>query len=427
MTEPAEARSRERGSVSGPRKILEATQRLLQQRDLRVVLVCSAVLGLAVSFVLPFLSLFATQAVGMSLGAFGAFMTVTALSNIVLSTLLAHRSDALASRRGMLLWGSAAGALGYLGYAVTRDVFALVLIGAFVLGVASITFSQLFAHARELLERTEIPAHEAPLYMNAFRMCFALSWTVGPAIAAEMLRRWSFLGLFAGASGLYVLLFLLVLGFVAKGTGSVRATSSNAPPGAQAERKARTLLSSPKLLFWFVAFVLVFAAHTMSISNMSLFVLGVLHGNGAHVGVIFSLAPLFELPFMLYFGLLATRIESSRLMFLAFGLAVLYYGALSCVRTPQQIYPLQFLSAAIVSVTSGVAITFFQNKFPGRLGTSTNLYSNASRLGSTSGYLVFGVSAAQFGHRGVYLVCAFLLALALLLGTLGERTREHAF
>jgi SET family sugar efflux transporter-like MFS transporter len=114
-------------------------------------------------------------------------------------------------------------------------------------------------------------------------------------------------------------------------------------------------------------------------------------------------------------------------MLLAFGLAVLYYGALSFVRTPQQIYPLQFLSAAIVSVTSGVAITFFQNKAPGRLGTATNLYSNASRLGSTSGYLVFGVSAAQFGHRGVYLVCAFFLVFSLLLGTLGERSREHAF
>jgi SET family sugar efflux transporter-like MFS transporter len=426
MTQPTEARERER-DVSGPRKILEATRRLLQQRDLRVVLLCSAVLGMAVSFVLPFLSLFGTQAVGMSLGTFGAFMTVTALSNIGLSTLLAHRSDTLSSRRGMLLCGAGAGALGYLGYAFTRDIIGLVLIGALVLGVASITFSQLFAHARELLERSEIPAHEAPLYMNAFRMCFALSWTVGPAIAAEMLRRWSFSGLFGGASALYVLLFLLVLGFVSKGPPSAGATSNTALPRAQTGNKARALLSSPKLLFWFLAFVLVFAAHTMSISNMSLFVLTVLHGNEAHVGVIFSLAPLFELPFMLYFGLLATRVESSRLMFLAFGLAVLYYGALSLVRTPRQIYPLQFLSAAIVSVTSGVAITFFQNRFPGRLGTSTNLYSNASRLGSTSGYLVFGVSAAQFGHRGVYLVCAFFLALALLLGTLGERAREQAF
>lgn len=35
----------------------------MQQRDLRVVLACSAVLGLGVSFVLPFMSLFGTREV----------------------------------------------------------------------------------------------------------------------------------------------------------------------------------------------------------------------------------------------------------------------------------------------------------------------------------------------------------------------------
>ena len=69
-----------------------------------------------------------------------------------MSTALANRSDRLSSRRSMLLLGSGSGVLGYLGYAFTRDVWLLVLIGAVVLGVASITFSQLFAHARELLE-----------------------------------------------------------------------------------------------------------------------------------------------------------------------------------------------------------------------------------------------------------------------------------
>jgi SET family sugar efflux transporter-like MFS transporter len=396
-------------------------RRLLNEHDLRLVLACSAVLGLAVSFVLPFLSLFGTHEVKMSLGGFGAFMTVTAIANIALSTVLSHRSDTLRSRRPMLLLGSGAGALGYLGYAFTRELWLLLLIGAFVLGVASLTFSQLFAYARELLDGTEIPKHEAPLYMNAFRMCFALSWTVGPALAAATLRRWSFVGLFCGASSLYVLFFLLVLFFV---PARARPDPAHAAPpniAVSAEVKTAALLWNRSLLGWFAAFVLVFAAHNMSLSNMSLLVLNVLGGTESHVGVIFSLAPLFELPFMLYFGLLATRVESTRLIHIAIGLAIVYYAALSQVRTPAQIYPLQFLSAAIVSVTSGVAITFFQNKLPGRFGAGTNLYSNASRIGSTSGYLIFGSVAAGVGHRGVYLVCCGLVTLALLLGVLSER------
>ncbi|MFZ5897064.1 MAG: sugar efflux transporter [Myxococcota bacterium] len=404
--------------TSAMRQVLRALLLLLRQREFRVVVTCSTVLGLGVSFVLPFMSMFGTLEVEMSLAMFGAFMTVTVLVNIAISTWLAHRSDTRYSRRTMLLVGSGAGALGYVGYAFARQPWQLLLIGSLVLGVASLTFSQLFAYARELLEGSDVPKADAPLYMNAIRMSFALSWTVGPALAAAALRQFSFVGLFLSAAALYLVFFVLVLRFVPE-----------VPPrGARANGTDSIgiagLFSDLSLLAWFAAFVLVLAAHTISMSNMSLFVLKVLGGNEGNVGIIFSLAPLFELPFMLYFGLLATRVESSKLIRIAIALAVVYYAALSCVRAPYQIYPLQLLSAAIVSVTNGIAITFFQNKLPERLGAATNLYSNASRVGSTSAYLLFASSASRFGHRGTYVLCAILAAVSLLLSSLPERPRH---
>jgi len=105
-------------------------------------------------------------------------------------------------------------------------------------------------------------------------------------------------------------------------------------------------------------------------------------------------------------------------------LAVVNYVCLACVRAPYQIYPLQFLSAAIVSVTSGIAITFFQNKLPERLGAATNLYSNAARIGSTSAYLLFAGSASRFGHRGTYVLCAVLAAASLLLSSMPDKPRR---
>ena len=397
----------------------------MREPDLRLVLVCSAVQGLAFSFVLPFMSLFGTLEVKMSLTTFGVFMTVIALAGMAISTLVAHRSDVRGSRRSVLLLSSASGVLGYLGFALVRDMWLLMLIGALVLGVASTTFSQLFAYARELLETSEIEQHEAPLYMNTFRMCFALSWTVGPALAALTLRRWSFIGLFLAASALYFVFFWLVFWFVpARIPGAPPRVRPD--PTAHAEPNAASSSWDRNLLGWVSAFVLLFAAQTMSMNNMSLLVLEVLRGNESHVGIIFSLAPLFELPFMLYFGLLATRIDSTKLIVLAIGLSIVYYGALAVVRTPEQIYPLQFLSAAIVSVTSGIAITFFQNKLPGRFGAATNLYSNASRVGSTSGYLLFGTVAARVGHRGVYVACCALATLALVLGRWSERAARKS-
>ena len=400
------------GAVS---RIVAALGLLLRQRDFRVVVVCATVMGLAVSFVVPFMSMFGTLEVGMSLGLFGAFMTTNAVVNVVISTVLANRSDTRYSRRTMLLVGSGAGALGYLGYAFARAPWQLMLIGSLVLGVASLAFSQLFAYSRELLESSEVSPTEAPLYMNAIRMCFALSWTVGPALAAAALRVFSFEGLFLGAAALYALFFGLVWRYVPERTGA------HSRPPAREALGLSVWIRNPSLLAWFAAFVLILAAHTVSMSNMSLFVLKELGGNEGNVGIIFSLAPIFELPFMLYFGLLATRIESGRLIRAAMALAVIYYVALSCVRAPYQIYPLQILSAAIVSVTSGIAITFFQNKLPDRLGAATNVYSNASRFGSTSAYLLFATSASRFGHRGTYVLCAVLAALALLLGSVPER------
>jgi len=407
MSSPAASAVPPERARSGVQQIFWAARVLLLEPEFRVMVACSALLGLAVSFVLPFLSMFGTLEVGMSLTGFGVFMTVSALTNIAISTVLSQRSDTTFSRRSMLLLGSACGTVGYLGYAVVRDVWLLLFFNAVVLGVASITFSQLFAHTRELIGRSQIPPSEVPLYMSAIRMCFALSWTVGPALAALMLKVLSYRGLFLTAAALYLVFFLVVLRFVP-------ATPHPAGAGANAV-PLRGLLADPGISAWFVAFSLVSAAHTISLSNMSLLVLKDLAGRESQVGIIFSLAPLFELPLMLFFGLLATRVESARLIRFAIALAIAYYGLLSLVRAPWQIYPLQILIAAIVSVTGGVAITFFQDKLPGQSGAATNLYSNAMRIGSTSGYLLFGAVAAAFGHRGAYVACSGLAVTALLL------------
>lgn len=86
MNSPETKRRADRTLETGASQVLRATRRVLEQPDLRVVLACSVVLGLAASFVLPFLSLFGTLEVHLSLAEFGAFMTATAGVNIALSS-----------------------------------------------------------------------------------------------------------------------------------------------------------------------------------------------------------------------------------------------------------------------------------------------------------------------------------------------------
>jgi SET family sugar efflux transporter-like MFS transporter len=398
-------------------RILGPTRTLIANRELFVVLVCNLLLGLAFAFVSPFYSMFGTIEVGMSNWTFGVFMTITSVSGIVVSTILARWSDTRFSRRAILLIGCAGGAVGYAGYAYVRSVLWLTVIGSVAIGISSIAFSQIFAYGREALDRHGIPDDEAPLYMNIYRLTLSLAWTVGPAAAAWVMVRYSYKGIFLVCASLFFALMVVVWLYV-----------PSLPPAAEAKTQRvplMVLLRRSDLLCYFSAFVLVFICMTMGIMNLPLMILQSLNGTEKQVGIAYSVAPFFELPFLLLFGLAAARgSKPGPMIRLGVVIGVAYYLLLSQVRTPWQIYPIQILSAAMIAVLSGIAITFFQNYIPNQPGTATNLYTNANRIGSTVGYLCFGLLASGFGHRVVFLVCAGICVAAFVLLWLAREEHE---
>lgn len=387
-------------------RLSRAFRVLFRTPGLLVVLFLSILLGLAYSFVVPFMSMFGTREVGMSHFGFGVFMTVNSLSGIAISTLLARFSDTRWSRKSVLLLGGVTGALGYLGYAYLRHPLALTFVGAIVLGVSSISFGQIFAYARDTLEESAIERHELPFYMNFIRLFFALAWTVGPAIAAELITH-SFRVTFLAATAAYLLFCLLVALLV-----PFREPSEAARRAAR-EMPLRLAFKNRELLACFVAFCLYFCCSTMGMMNLPLLILGELGGGEHDVGTAYSLAPLFELPLMFYVGVLATRVPHLKLITGAIALGVIYYAGLALSRSPLNVFFLQALSAAVVAVMSGVAITFFQNYLPNQAGTATNLYSTSSRVGSVVGYLAFGAIGGALGHRAVFSLNVVLCGLSL--------------
>ena len=386
-------------------RFLTTARTLLRNRIFLELLVCNVLLGLTYSFVGPFMSLFGTQEVKMSNVTFGLFMTISSLTAIVLSTWLAHWSDTRYSRRSMLLLGSACGVAGYIGYAFVRDVVWITVIGSIILGISSITFSQLFAYSREMLSRSEVSPTETPLYMNIFRLFFSLAWTVGPALASWVMIHYSFRGTFLTAAAVFALFLVAIWKCVPYAPPFVGGKPVTVLPLHRA-------LTRPGLLPHFIAFVLIFTSTTICMVNLPLLVTADIGGDMTHVGIIYSLAPVFELPFMFFFGMLATKGNNTRLIRISFILAVVYFAGLALVRAPWHIYPLQIVSAAMISVVSGIAISFFQDFLPDQVGTATNVYSNAMRVGGTAGYLLFAVLAEPFGHRAVFVFCTVMCLVA---------------
>ncbi len=400
----------------GIKELVHPWRRLLGSPEMGILMLSNLVLGLAYSFVVPFYSMWGTEHVGMSNWGFGIFMTITSVSNIVISTALARWSDTKVSRRAILLLGCAAGALGYFGYAFVTNIVALTCIGALALGISSVTFAQLFACAREALDRHGIPRHEAPLYMNIFRLLFSLAWTIGPAIAAWVMIHGGYEGIFVVCASFFIVLFGIVWFCIP------------ARPSAAAGGAVRTplgkVLRRPDLLCYFAAIAIVFICITMGMMDLPLMILRTLGGTEREIGIAFSVAPVFELPFMFYFGLLASRGDPGRLIRIGVVIAVAYYALLTQVTEPWHIYPLQILSAAMVAVISGIAITFFQSYIPDQPGTATNLYQTAQRAGSTVGYLSFGFLASSIGYRAIFWVCAALCVAAFALLFLAREKHE---
>jgi SET family sugar efflux transporter-like MFS transporter len=374
--------------------------------DLRRLLLATVILGVSHAFVMPFMSLFGVRAAKMSSFGFGVFMTTVSLSGIVLSTALSRYSDLERSRKPILVLGGLAGAVGYVGYAFLRDPLLLTICGALFIGVSSVTFSQLFAYTRDLLGQHHTAPAQIPLYMNVFRSAFALAWTAGPAIAAWIMASYSFTGTFLVAATC-LLLFAVVVQRALPEVGP-----SVSPRLAGALPSLFETLRQPAIFGAFVAFVAYFVASTMGIMNLPLLLVETMGKSEREVGIAYSVAPFFELPLMYYVGVLATRIRHDRMIGATFLLGAAYYLTLSSVTSPYQVYGAQVVSALIVSVTGGVAITYFQDFLPGQTGTATNLYSSASRVGSTAGYLAFGLIGDAFGHRIVFVVCAGLCLLS---------------
>ncbi|EFM09492.1 major facilitator superfamily MFS_1 [Paenibacillus curdlanolyticus YK9] len=377
--------------------------------------------GVSFSFVLPFTSLFGIDEVGMSNTSFGVFMTVSSIANVIVSTYIGKISDGNLSRRSLLLICSLAAAVGYATYAFVRDYYVLLIVSSLVLGIASSSLAQMFAYARELLTRSRLPENETPLYMNVFRTFFALSWTIGPALGSFILIKLGFKGLYLFVAAIYLIIIVSVFFFMKKSDDvqekelRTRASAPSVP--------LRTIIFQSHILINLIAFTLIKAATTIGSMNMSQFMIKELHSGEEQIGIVFSIPPIFEIPFMLLTGVLATRVDNRILIRLGMLSATLYFTLLYVASHPWEVYLIQILSAATISITSGVAITYFQNFIPDMPGTATSLYMNTSTVGSMVAFLLFGFTAELYGYRFVNLVCA-LLAVASLVLLLAVRKRE---
>lgn len=372
------------------------------------LLASTTALGIAYSFTMPYLSLWAMHEIGLSPRQFGAFMTVTALCAILIGTTVARWSDLRLARRTALLLGAGGGACGYIGYAYCRAPLVLGFIAATFIALSTTCFPQLFAYVREIFTGKGAQAGHGPLLMSLVRVCFSVAWTAGPAVGGMVLLHYGFSGLFLAAAALYAAFLCGVLLFV---------PYKRPCPHPVAKLPVWRVLGRCDILMAFVAFLAVFAAHAVNMMNLPLMITRVLGGSTRDVGIAFGIGPLVEVPLMIWFGYLAGRGHTRRLIVIGAAVTVLYFALLGLSTEPWHVFLVQGLSGVSFAILTNVAILYFQDLLPGQAGLGTALFSNSGNAGNLVGFLAFGTLAEPLGSRGLFLPCCVMTLFALAIVT----------
>jgi len=343
-----------------------------------------------------YMALLAVEKIGMSPLELSAFLTLSAISGIAVTTLFGHMHD-----KKPILWpllvAMGAKILGLALCAALTQTWMLIAVGVALFGPSSASFALMFAMAKGYLDR--VGGETVSRGMAALRMTSSLSWAIGPAIGAGLVAGWSFTGVYVGATLLAVLALAVVL-----------LSRAKVVPADTSERQKITLdvvrAAAP-------AVIAMTAYHTvmfMGSNAMSITVVREL-GSETDVGLLFSLCAALE---VLVMGLFVVRPMSKvSVPLLAFGFALFagYFLMALVWPTLLSLYLGQVLRAAAIGILSVVGMAYVQQLLPGRAGVASALFGNTMSAGALLSGLGTGIFAEAFGYQAVFGVCLVLSLL----------------
>lgn len=358
-------------------------------------------LGFGLSIAAPYLSLYGVNRVGMTPLQLGLFLTLNAVSAVLVSTRLARVSDRMPSRRPLVLLALASGAAGYLALSALHSYLAVVLVGLLLLGLGAAAFPQLFSFARASFGGAAGGLPERAL--TVLRSMFSLAWVVGPGLGALALVWWGFTGVFLLAAGCLLLAALPLL-----------RVGAPPPPATPVQPAATGVVAGPTPpVHWVVvAFVLYGMSMSMGMSFFPLLITKTLGGGSGQVGFLVALCALLEIPVMLALVTLRRLPGLAWLIKAAMGLFVLHFALVYLAQGQALLVVAQVIRAVVLAILAGLGMTYFQQLMPGRFGAATTLFSNTINVGGMLSGVVSGAWAQAFGYRGVYLLCGTLTLIA---------------
>ncbi|HGC4273071.1 TPA: sugar efflux transporter SetB [Escherichia coli] len=364
-------------------------------------LIVAFLTGIAGALQTPTLSIFLTDEVHARPAMVGFFFTGSAVIGILVSQILAGRSDKRGDRKSLIVFCCLLGVLACTLFAWNRNYFVLLFVGVFLSSFGSTANPQMFALAREHADKT---GREAVMFSSFLRAQVSLAWVIGPPLAYALAMGFSFTVMYLSAAVAFIVCGVMVWLFLP----SMQKELPLATGTIEAPRRNRR-----DTLLLFVICTLMWGSNSLYIINMPLFIINELHLPEKLAGVMMGTAAGLEIPTMLIAGYFAKRLGKRFLMRVAAVGGVCFYAGMLMAHSPVILLGLQLLNAIFIGILGGIGMLYFQDLMPGQAGSATTLYTNTSRVGWIIAGSVAGIVAEIWNYHAV-----FWFAMVMIIATL---------
>lgn len=367
-------------------------------------MVVAFMMGIAGALQAPTLSLFLTREVQVQPLWVGLFYTVNAVVGIVVSLLLAKRSDARGDRRKLIMLCCLMAVANCVLFAFNRHYLTLITLGVMLAALANTAMPQLFALAREYADHS---AQEVVMFSSVMRAQLSLAWVIGPPLSFMLALKYGFTVMFLSAAGIFIISLLLIF-------FALPSVNRNVVPTEVAMTEVSGLKNSHVRML-FAASVLMWTCNTMYIIDMPLWISQDLGLSDDWAGWLMGSAAALEIPIMIIAGHYVKRFGKRTLMRLATAAGVIFYLGLILFHTSTALLILQLFNAVFIGIIAGLGMLWFQDLMPGKAGSATTLFTNSISTGVILAGILQGALAQNFGHASVYWGITLLSLVALYL------------
>lgn len=362
---------------------------------------CLFLIGTSAAAIAPYRAIVAIDNLGISNSIYALIMTLTSVGTAVASLVLGHFSDRIPDRRLLVMVCAGLGGLAYGLLYLFPAQLTYIIAFTVILPFGGALFSQTFSFSRVYYDQHH--PDRAEFMVSVLRTLFTVAWIIVPPVAGWIASTYSVFDLFAAAALAHIS-FTLIFGLLF--------TDSKTRIGFAGKKKAGSVAAGWRIptgrMVGIGGVTMVRVALALHLTTLPLAMINDFGGTLKDVGINASIAAGLEVPFMLAWGLAATKFSKEAILVTSSLIYALYLLLLYYAQSVWQVFLLQSLNAIATAALLSITISYMQESIKGRVGLSTSLMDVVTVISTFTAAAAFAALSSQESYITIFVAASIL-------------------